>query len=216
MKFEIEQDQARVSFARNLRRIADKKGVTQSEIAAATGCSSATVSDWFNGKKYPRPNRMQRIADTLGVYMSDLTRVEQEDINTPEKHGVVIPVLGCVQAGVPIEAVEEILDYEEISSSMAATGKYFALRVRGKSMEPRMLEGDIIIVRQQEDINTGEVGVFLVNGDEATVKKIKKQQNGILLIPYNSAFDTMFYSNEDIQQLPVRIVGKVVELRGKF
>jgi repressor LexA len=115
-----------------------------------------------------------------------------------------------------VEAVEEVLDYEEITPQMAATGEFFALRIRGQSMEPRMLDGDVVIVRQQNDINSGEVGVFLVNGDEATVKKARKQDDGILLIPYNSDFDSMFYSNDAIEQLPVRVIGKVVELRGKF
>jgi repressor LexA len=212
------QDAARAAFARNLRRIASDKGVTQADIALATACSSATVSDWFNGKKYPRPNRMQRIADTLGVYISDLIKSDNEPLSTlsTKKTGVLIPVLGRVQAGIPVEAVEEVLDYEEITPQMAATGEFFALRIRGQSMEPRMLDGDVVIVRQQNDINSGEVGVFLVNGDEATVKKARKQDDGILLIPYNSDFDSMFYSNDAIEQLPVRVIGKVVELRGKF
>ncbi|MGM9621735.1 MAG: LexA family protein, partial [Butyricicoccus porcorum] len=94
-------------------------------------------------------------------------------------------------------------------------GEHFGLRVRGQSMEPRILEGDVIIVRKQEDVDSGDTAIVLVNGYEATVKKIKKTDEGIALIPNNPAFDTIFYSNREIVELPVQILGKVVELRGK-
>ena len=129
---------------------------------------------------------------------------------------VLIPVLGDVQAGIPIEAIEDILDYEEITPEMAATGDHFGLRIRGQSMEPRFVEGDVIIVRKQPDVDTGDIAVVLVNGNSATVKKIKKSDAGITLIPLNPAFDPMFYSNQEIIELPVCIIGKIVELRGKY
>ena len=131
-------------------------------------------------------------------------------------HGVRIPVLGRVQAGIPIEAVEEILDYEEITPEMASTGDHFALRIRGASMEPRMRDGDVIIVRKQETADNGDTAVVLVNGYEATVKQIKMSPAGITLIPTNPVFDPMFYSHQEVQELPVQIIGKVVELRAKY
>ena len=99
---------------------------------------------------------------------------------------------------------------------MATKGDYFGLVIRGDSMQPRMLDGDVIIIRQQEDVDNGDVAVVLVNGNDATVKKIKKTELGIQLIPYNPAFDIIFYTNDEIENLPVRIMGKVVELRGKL
>lgn len=127
-----------------------------------------------------------------------------------------IPVLGDVAAGLPMMAEENIVDYEEVDPAMAASGELFGLRIKGSSMEPRIKEGDVVIVRKQEDVDTGDVAVVLVNGDSATVKRIKKETSGITLIPNNPAYDPKYYSNEDIQRLPVTIVGKVVELRGKF
>lgn len=120
-------------------------------------------------------------------------------------------------AGIPIEAVEEILDYEEITPELAATGEFFALKIRGHSMEPRMMEGDVVIVRKQEDVESGDVAIVLVNGNEATVKRVKKQEEGITLIATNtSVYEPHFYSNKEIKKLSVQILGKVVELRGKF
>ena len=134
-----------------------------------------------------------------------------------DKKGVKIPVLGRVVAGVPIDAVQEILDYEEITPEMAATGDYFALRVKGASMEPTLRDGDIVIVKKQPTVDSGDIAIVLVNGNDATVKEIKESPAGITLIGHNAAIYTpQFYSNKEIQSLPVQIIGKVVEMRRKF
>ena len=127
-----------------------------------------------------------------------------------------IPVIGTIPAGTPVEAIEEILDYEEITPQMASQGEHFALKIKGQSMEPRIFEDDVVIVKKQDDCDSGDIAVALVNGNEATVKRIKKRPEGLMLIPNNPAYEPMFYSNEEIENLPVRIIGKVVELRGKF
>ena len=100
-----------------------------------------------------------------------------------------------MQAGIPIDAIEEILDYEEISEDMATSGDYFALQVRGRSMEPRMKEGDVVIIRQQPDVDNGDIAIVLVNGNDATIKKIGKSSEGIMLVPTNPAFEPIFYNN---------------------
>ncbi len=100
---------------------------------------------------------------------------------------------------------------------MAIQGEHFALQVRGDSMTPLMDEGDVIIVRQQDDADTGDIAVVVVNGNEATVKKIKKRPEGLMLIPINTTnHEPMFYSNAEIASLPVKIIGKAVELRKKL
>ena len=84
-------------------------------------------------------------------------------------------------------------------------------------MEPTILEGDVVIVRQQEDVDSGDIAIVLVNGDEATVKRVKKQKDGITLIATNtSVYEPHFYSNQEVHDLPVRVVGKVEELRRKM
>ena len=133
------------------------------------------------------------------------------------KNGKWIPVLGDVAAGIPIEAVENIIDWEEINSALAGTGDFFGLRIKGSSMEPRIREDDVVIVRKQEDANTGDTAVVLVNGDSATVKRIKKEPDGGLwLLPNNPAYAPQHYSPAEVAEKPVHIIGKVVELRGKF
>ena len=112
--------------------------------------------------------------------------------------------------------IEEIIDYEEIPIEMAKNGEYFALQIKGDPMEPKFSAGDVVIVRKQEDVDNGDIAIVLVNGNEATVKKIRKFDGGINLIPTNSNYDVITYTNAQIEQLPVRIIGKVVELRAKF
>lgn len=191
--------------------------LSQAELAKRVGVSRSTIAMWETGGSQPDNDALRRIADILGVSTDYLLgRTDYSDIPAPTTKGKWIPVLGCVQAGIPIEAVEDIIGYEEISNEMAQSGDYFALRIRGDSMEPRMHEGDVVIVRKQDDAETGDVCVVMVNGDDATVKRIKKSPEGLFLIANNPAFEPMFFSNREIDELPVQVIGKVVELRAKF
>ncbi len=127
-----------------------------------------------------------------------------------------IHVLGRISAGMPITATENILDFEEISMDMASLGEHFALQVRGSSMAPRIIDGDIVIVRKQSDVNSGDIAAVFVDGKDATLKKIIKTDSGIMLQSFNPEFQPIFYTPNEIKTLPVEILGKVVELRGKF
>lgn len=158
---------------------------------------------------------MQKIASFFDVSVDYLCGISQ--VPNPAKPGSVrIPVLGNVAAGIPIEAITDIVDYEEIDAALAKTGDFFGLRIKGASMEPRMREGDVVIVRKQDTAESGETVVVLVNGDSATVKKIKYGPDGIALLPTNPSFEPIFYSPAEVESLPVRVIGKVVELRAKY
>lgn len=196
----------------NLRQARLAKGLTQQQVAAHIGINQNTYSYWETGRSRVDTAALPRLAALFGVSVDYLLGNAGEE--TPK--GVKIPVLGRVAAGIPIEAVEDILDYEEISPHMAAQGEFFALQVKGRSMEPRMQEGDIIICKKQADAETGDVAVVLVNGDDATVKKIKKTSAGLYLLPTNPAFDPLFYTYDEVMDRPVTIIGKVVELRAKY
>lgn len=196
-----------------LREARKAKGLTQVEVSRIIGISQNGYSDWETGKNRVDARSLGRLAELYGVTVNYLLGIDEND--APAK-GVRIPVLGSVAAGIPVEAIQDIVDYEEIDADMAAAGEYFGLRIKGSSMEPRIREGDVVIVRRQEEAETGDTVVVLVNGDSATVKRIKIEPNGIALIPNNPAYDTRFYSAAEVESLPVRIIGKVVELRGKL
>lgn len=188
-------------------------GKDQIDLVKDLGFNKSTVSTWCRGVKVPRMGTIQILANYFNVDISDLVDEKDEIYNSKS---VKIPVLGTVVAGIPLEAVEDIIDYEEISVEMARQGEYFALQVKGDSMEPKISAGDVVIVRKQEDIDSGDIAIVLVNGDEATIKKVTKFKGGINLVPNNPAYEVMTYTNEQIESLPVNVIGKVVELRAKF
>lgn len=132
------------------------------------------------------------------------------------KKGVTINVLGRVAAGIPLEAIEDVIDTEEISSELAKTGEFFGLQIDGDSMEPKFSKGDVVIVRRQSDAESGDIVIALINGDDATCKRLRKYRDGIELISTNPTYKPMFFSNDEIENKPVKIIGKVVELRAKF
>lgn len=196
-----------------IRDLREKKGIEQKELAFDLKVSQPTISDWETGRKKPSNKSAINLASYFNVTLDYLLGISE--INK-SANGVWVPVLGRVQAGFPIEAVEDILDYEEISKEMAGTGDFFALQIKGSSMEPKFSEGDVVIVKKQPEVLNGEIAVVLINGNDATVKKFFKQENGINLVSTNSTFDPMFFSEKDVKTLPVTILGKVVELRAKF
>jgi hypothetical protein len=198
-----------------IRALRINAGMTQVELANKLNISNSTLSQYESGARTPSDDMKLKIAALFQVSTDYLLSGTTNTVNTKTK-GVQIPVLGEVRAGYPMEAVENIIDYEEIDEDMARRGEFFALRIKGDSMEPRFVEGDVVIVRKQQTADSGDIVVALVNGDSATIKKLKRHQNGITLVPSNSAYEPMYYSNEEIMDLPVTILGKVVELRAKF
>lgn len=198
----------------NLKKIRQSNNLSQTEFAKILGVAQNTVSNWENGNRLIDNETLKKISLIFNVSIDYI--LGNDSSPTPSKKGIKIPVLGKVQAGIPVEAVQEILDWEEITEDMAAHGDHFGLVVNGHSMEPRFTPEDVVIVRKQTTAETGDVVIALVNGDDATIKKLKKMENGIMLIPTNPDFEAMFYTNEEIEKKPVRIIGKVVELRAKF
>ena len=202
----------------NIRRARELKGLTQDELAKRMGYKSrSTIARIENGDNDVSQSKLKKFAEILDVSIDFLLDDGKDKASASCPKGVQIPVLGNVAAGIPITAVTDVEDWEEIPEKLASSGTYFALRIKGQSMEPRIKDGDVVIVRQQADVDTGDVAIVLVNGDEATVKEVKKLDTGIMLIGWNTTvYSPRFYSAKDIKSLPVKIIGKVVELRGKF
>lgn len=155
------------------------------------------------------------IAKALGT-TPEYLNWETDDPTPPNDNAVRVPVLGRVAAGLPMACEENIVDWEEIPAALARTGDYFALQIHGKSMEPRMVEGDVVIVRKQENCENGQLAIVLVNGDEGTCKRVECGEDGMRLISLNPLFPDQIYTAEAVEKLPVKIVGVVVELRAKF
>lgn len=178
--------------------------LTIEDIAKCANLPKGSVQNIFAGYvPDPRVSTVKAIEKALGIQPN-------------AGKGVWIPVYGNIAAGIPIEAIEDIIDQEEISSELAATGEYIALRVKGSSMNPRIMDGDVVIIKRQDTIESGEIAAVMVNGNDVTLKQVKVEDNGLWLIPFNAAYNHKFYSKKECAELPVRILGKMVELRAKF
>ena len=198
-------------FSTNLQFYMDKLGYTQMKLGELLDVSNTTVSTWCLGTKMPRMKTIDKLCDLFNCNRSDLVE-SRSDADTV--HSIRIPVLGRVAAGYPTGAIEDIVDYVEVPESWH--GEFFALKVRGDSMRPMISEDDILIVKRQGEAETGDIVIAQVNGDDATVKKIVITQNGMSLQPFNPAYDTIFYTWEQAKNLPVTILGKVIESRHRF
>ncbi|MBS6520301.1 MAG: repressor LexA [Clostridiales bacterium] len=186
----------------------------QEELASKLGYrNKSSIAKIETGANDIVQSKVIEFANVLNTTVSYLMGWEE---SSTMKKGISINVLGRVAAGIPIEAVADIIDTEEITEEMAHTGEFFGLQIHGDSMEPKISEGDIVIVRQQDDAETGDIVIATVNGDEATCKRLRKYRDGIELISNNPSYEPMFFSNEDIVSKPVKIIGRVVELRAKF
>lgn len=195
----------------SIKKLRTKYDLTQSELGIIAGVSDKAVSTWENGTAEPRMGAVQRIADHFMISKTEVI----EGIPSPTLP-LVLPVLGSVPAGIPLEAIEDIVDYEEIPSKCANSDKeFFALKVKGDSMSPKYLEGDTIILERCEDVESGTDAVVYVNGYDATLKKVIKKSDCIILQPINPVYDPIVidYGRDGD---PVRIVGRVIELRRKF
>lgn len=200
----------------NVKTYRKRAGLTQLELAEKVNMSRSHIASIEIDKYNPSISTLEAIAQAIGIDMETLVGSDYKEA-TFTKKGVRIPVLGEIRAGIPIEAITDVLDYEDISAEMAAGGEYFGLRVKGDSMVPVLLEGDTIIVRQQPEVENGETAIVSINGDEATVKKVKFNQDGsVMLIPNNPSYDALYFTKEEVLSLPVKILGKVVEIRRKL
>lgn len=208
-----ENDNLKDVFSSNIRRLMEEKDINKADLSRALNIPFTTVSDWVNGKKYPRMDKVQVIADFFGVMKSELT---EEKTPLPEGAELIdftrykkIPILGRIAAGMPIYAEQNIEGYTLTDLNHGA--EYFSLRVRGDSMNAaQIIDGGLVIVRRQEEVESGEVAVVMVGDADATVKRFYRTGTTVTLMPQstNSEHRPQIY---DISKTTVRVLGKVVK-----
>lgn len=207
-----------------MRLLRQKQVLTQAQASEKLGVAQSTLASWENDLRRPSSSALIRLAEFFAVpldyllgRMGDIDPAKLAAESKKRQQGIKIPVLGSIHAGVPIVAIEEVEDWEEIPEALARTGEYIALRVSGDSMTPEIRNGDVAIIRRQEDIESGQIAAVLVNGEEATLKQIKKTAQGIVLVGLNPAvYAPHLYTWDEVSALPVRIYGKLVEVRRKY
>ena len=223
----------------NLKRIDEmcqEKKWSRRRLEREAGIGVGSISKWI--KVTPSTSNLKKVADALGVSTAFLTgdsdfRSEQDAVIakwTAEQSaglsdevrrieaGIRIPVLGDVPCGLPTEAIEllDAEEWEEIPEKLARTGTFFGLIAKGDSMSPRIQAGDVLIVRQQSVAESGDVVIAKVGAEDATCKRLLKQESGIVLQAFNPSYSPMYFSNAELLSKPVVIIGKVIENRQKF
>ena len=200
-------------IGRNISNLLLKRGKSQKDLCDNLGFSPASVSSWVNGTRIPKEGNIVLMAAYLDCSVDDIALDPKE---AHRKRSFSVPVYARVGAGPPLEASEEIIDREEISERMASLGSFYGLRISGDSMEPRIVRGDVVIVRKQDTADDGDIVIAIVNQNDAVCKRLKKYKGGIALVSNNPMYEPMYFTITDTQDIPVRIIGKVVELRGKL
>ena len=190
-------------------------GYSQQKLAEKIGVSRSTIAMWETGGSQPDNEALVKLSSVLDVSIDYLLGQTPNPAVKPASTAVRINVYGSVPAGIPVEAIEDIVDWEEIPSSMTTGGQeYIGLRVRGDSMYPKYMDGDTVIIHLQPDCESGQDAVVYINGYDATLKKVIKKQDCIILQPLNPAYEPRVCSYNDEDE-PVKILGIVVEIRRK-
>ena len=211
-------------FAENLKYLRESKKISKNKLGELVGVNQSTIGRWEDKEIKPSIDNVEEVAKALNVPLPDMLikdlRFDNGEIIELPTDNVKIPVLGKIPAGIPFEALEDqyAIDYEEIPRSWLNGGKqFFALKLDGDSMEPEYKDNDVVIFQKATNCESGQDCCIKINGFDATFKRVKKQANGIMIIPLNennsSGFSTTFYTNEDIVNMPVEIIGIVKQIR---
>lgn len=214
------------TFANRLNTAIRINNIKPVELSEKTGIDKSKISSYMSGRYKAKQDGIYLLAKTLNVSEAwlmglDVPMKREIDkniqvINKQNNTSSIVIIYGTIPAGVPMECIEDIIDTEEISADMLKGGKqYFGLKIKGDSMYPEYLDNDTIILERVDDCESGDDCVVMVNGNDGTFKRIFKNENGIILQPLNNNYQPMIYTNEQIESLPIRVIGKVVELRRK-
>lgn len=198
-------------ISKNINKLIVEKGVSQVDIHNHTKIPRSTLTGYVKGTSTPNPGNVQKLADYFGVMKSD---IDPRFNNKPKNLSVVkefvnIPIIGEIACGDPIIADENIEGYREELAEFLPTGNLFYLKTKGSSMVPTVPQNSYVLIREQPEVEDGEIAAVLVNGDsEATLKRVKRQGNMIMLIPDNSDYPPYIVTEDN----PARILGKAVKV----
>ena len=207
-------------MAENIKYYMEKKNKTRNEICDDLGIKYTTFSDWVNGKKYPRIDKIEMLANYFGIEKSDLVEkrntIPTDAIPYEPVPTVLIPLVGAVNCGSPIFAEDNIEDHIPTPAADVLTGEtYFWLKAKGDSMiNVGIHDGDFLFIRQQSDVDSGDIAVVSINGDDATLKRVIKKENAVILQPENPSYETKIFVGEEVNAVHIR--GRLMKLEKRF
>lgn len=208
-------------FANRLRSAMDIRNIKASELSEKSNIPKSAISQYLSGLYEAKQKSIFKLATVLDVSEAwlmglDVPMTKNIKIDKLGNPIIEIPILGTVKAGYDYLAQENWIGTVDIDKKLAESGEFFALKIKGDSMAPVLIEDDIVIIKKQDDFDSGDIVVAIVNGDEATVKKAKKSENSILLQPFNTNYEPLIFTKEEMDTIPVKIVGIVKQLKREF
>lgn len=211
-----------MNMGERIKQLRLEKGLTQEELGKYIGVKKAAIMKYEKGNvQNMKRATIETLSKLFNVTPSYLMCLDEPKLDKFGNSVVSIPLLGTVKAGYDYLAEENWEGTKEIKEELAKTGDFFALRIKGDSMFETLWENDIVAVKKQDFANDGDIAVVLINGDEATVKKIRILDNGIKLIPLNRRinpetqepfYEDIFFNKKDIETKPVKIIGIVKQI----
>lgn len=213
-------DNNKAIMAKNIQYYMDLHGKTRNELCKALDIKYTTLTDWVKGNSYPRIDKIELMAHYFGIEKSDLvedhSRLPRNAIPYTPRATVSVPLVGAVNCGTPLLAIENIEGYIETPAEDIHSGEtYFWLRAKGDSMVNLGIhEGDLLLIRKQEDVDSGDIAVVAINGDEATLKRVIKKDNALVLQPENPNYETKIFVGEEMESVMIR--GRLMKLEKRF
>lgn len=201
-----------ILIAQKVSDICESRGIPIKRFENEAGLSNGYLRKLRMGQT-PSYDNLHKIADYFGVDTEFLTGAVSSFNKQNSGSSVRIPLLGKVAAGRPIEAIENVIGEEEIPSRLAESGDCFALLIKGDSMAPFICDGDRVIVKKQPEVENGEIAIVQVGAWDVVCKRFCYTSNGIVLVSLNAAYEPMVFLSEDVENAPVRVVGRVMEVR---
>lgn len=203
-------------FGNVLKTLRESIGMNQEELSEKFGISKSTIGMYETNKREPNFELLKEFASFFNVSTDYLLeQIKKDDLTNFDI--IQIPLLGKIAAGYPTQMFADVIDYIDIPADMARGNKeLFALKTKGDSMQPNFIENDILIFEKSSNCESGQYCAVSVNGDEATFKKVIKNENGIMLQPLNPNYESKFYTNKEIKNLPITIIGVLKQTRRNF
>lgn len=219
-----------MDFAKRLYQLRSQKALTQIELGDRLGLSGVSIANYEAGRRMPSYDVLIAVASLFNVSVdylvgrvdtpydnsTDLTSIVRLSPDSKEK-AIRVPTLGYIRGGEPMVTDDNFLGYEEmIVPSTTSADDFIGLKVEGDSMMPIIPEGSIVIIKLQPSCENNDICAVRVNGDSVTVKRVKRLPDGMYLIPENTSYSPKFYTAEEVNNVPIEIIGKVIEMRTKF
>ena len=219
----MDDNKEKTYISTNLKYLRNSRGKSLNDVANVCNKTDVAVHYWENGTREPNAVDIAKLSNYYNITVDDLLlkdlRFDNAEFIDIPSEVIKIPVYGTIKAGIPIESQSDIIDYVEIPKSWTkGNKKFYGLKISGDSMFPKYDDNDIVIFEQNDDTSlfNGKDCAIMINGTESTFKKLLVNDQGIVLQPYNMAYDIMMFSKEQVEQLPIKVVGIAREKRTKL